>query len=388
MIKKKELKRGKYVKKIMVVFGTRPEAIKMGPIVLELVERSGFIPVVVTTGQHREMLNQVLSIFDINPDYKLDIMCQNQGLEGITNKVIQGLAPILTKEKPDMVLVHGDTTTSMAAALSAFYQQIPIGHVEAGLRTHNKFSPFPEEMNRQLTGKLADIHFSPTEVAKENLANEGIVNNVVVTGNTSIDALLYTQKLTYHHPLLEKIRETKAKMLLMTVHRRENLEGNIDNIFEAIRQLSVKDPNLQIVFPMHLNPKVREKAGNYFNGCETIHLIEPLDVVGFHQFMKAARLIITDSGGVQEEAPSLGVPVLVVRDTTERPEGVAVGTLKLVGADSDRILKESLRLINDDTEHDKVSKIINPYGNGDSSERIVSYIERYFEKKINILINK
>lgn len=359
----------------MLVFGTRAEAIKMVPLVLAMKKSQTLEPIVITTGQHKEMLNQVMNIFDITSDYDMAIMQPNQTLSDITSKVLEGMEVAIERILPDMVLVHGDTTTSISAALAAFYHQVSIGHVEAGLRTYDKYSPFPEEMNRQLTSRLADLHFAPTERSLLNLESEGIHDNIYITGNTSIDVVQYTTTLKYENELLDRIKRQDKRMILMTIHRRENLETNMENIFRAIKEIVVRRLDVEVVFPMHLNPKVQQVANEILGDHERIHLIQPLDVVGFHHYMKASYFIITDSGGVQEEAPSLGVPVLVARDTTERPEGVASGNLKLVGVDPRKIIREGLTLLDNVNAYITMSQAKNPYGDGQTSNRIIQIIE-------------
>ncbi|MDF2855556.1 MAG: UDP-N-acetylglucosamine 2-epimerase [Neobacillus sp.] len=360
--------------KVMTVFGTRPEAIKMAPLVKELEKNQDKIKSIVTvTAQHREMLDQVLNIFDIVPDYDLNIMKDRQSLIDVTTRCLEGLNKVFQEVKPDIVLVHGDTSTTFVASLAAFYNSIPIGHVEAGLRTWNKYSPYPEEMNRQLTGVLADLHFSPTELSKENLLKENKKEeSIFVTGNTAIDALKTTVKTNYSHSVLDKLGEDR--LILMTAHRRENTGKPMENMFNAIRRLVEKHEDIQVVYPVHMNPVVREIANKILGENNRIHLIEPLDVIDFHNFASKAYLILTDSGGVQEEAPSLGVPVLVLRDTTERPEGVAAGTLKLAGTDEEVIFKLADELLSDQVAHDKMAKASNPYGDGQASRRIVNAI--------------
>ncbi|WP_160725530.1 non-hydrolyzing UDP-N-acetylglucosamine 2-epimerase [Bacillus sp. USDA818B3_A] len=357
--------------KVMTVFGTRPEAIKMAPLVKELERYSDEIESIVTvTAQHREMLDQVLTIFEIIPDYDLNIMKARQTLIDVTTRSLEGLNQVLTDVKPDLVLVHGDTTTTFVASLAAFYHSIPIGHVEAGLRTHNKYSPYPEEMNRQLTGVLADLHFSPTIQSKRNLLEENKQESAIfITGNTAIDALRTTVKSNYSHPVLEKLGHDR--LILMTAHRRENTGEPMENMFRAIRRLVEKHADIQVVYPVHMNPAVREIASRILGDNARIHLIEPLDVIDFHNFASKAYLILTDSGGVQEEAPSLGVPVLVLRDTTERPEGIDAGTLKLAGTDEETIFSFADELITKRGAHDKMAKASNPYGDGHASKRIV-----------------
>ncbi|MBC1482638.1 UDP-N-acetylglucosamine 2-epimerase (non-hydrolyzing) [Listeria sp. FSL L7-1509] len=366
--------------KVMSIFGTRPEAIKMAPLVLALEkEPETFESTVVITAQHREMLDQVLKIFQITPDIDLDIMKKGQTLAEITSRVMNGINEVIIAENPDIVLVHGDTTTSFAAGLAAFYQQKTLGHVEAGLRTWNKYSPFPEEMNRELTGVLADLHFSPTIQAKENLIAEGKnADNIFVTGNTAIDALKTTVQKDYHHPILEKLRTNR--LILMTAHRRENLGEPMQGMFEAVREIVEGREDVELVYPMHLNPAVREKAIKILGGHERIHLIEPLDAIDFHNFLRKAYLVFTDSGGVQEEAPGMGVPVLVLRDTTERPEGIEAGTLKLVGTQKETLIKEALDLLDNKEHHDEMAKAANPYGDGNAAKRILEAIKSQFNE--------
>jgi UDP-N-acetylglucosamine 2-epimerase (non-hydrolysing) len=364
--------------KVMTVFGTRPEAIKMAPLVKELEKNSEHIQSIVTvTAQHRQMLDQVLSIFEITPDYDLNIMKDRQTLIDVTTRSLEGLNQVFQEVKPDIVLVHGDTTTTFVASLAALYNQIPIGHVEAGLRTGNKYSPFPEEMNRQLTGVLADLHFSPTDQSKQNLLVENKnEKDIFVTGNTAIDALKTTVKNNYSHPILESLGDDR--LVLMTAHRRENTGKPMENMFRAISRLVEKHADIQVVYPVHMNPVVREIANRILGDNNRIHLIEPLDVIDFHNFASRAHLILTDSGGVQEEAPSLGVPVLVLRDTTERPEGVKAGTLKLAGTDEEVIYTLADELLSDKAAHDLMAKASNPYGDGNASKRIVEAILYHF----------
>lgn len=363
--------------KVISIFGTRPEAIKMAPVVKRIEQDPRFDSLVVVTGQHREMLDQVLSYFDINPDCDLEIMSKNQTLSEITINIMSKLTTILQDLKPDIVLVHGDTTTTFAAALAAFYQGIKIGHVEAGLRTWDKFSPFPEEINRQLTDDLADLYFAPTIQSKANLIRESHPEDrIIVTGNTAIDAMRYTVKSDYTHPILRD--DSNKKIILLTMHRRENQGDSMINVFRAIKRLAETRKDITVVFPMHKNPLVREKAKKYLEGSENILLIEPLDVMNFHNIAANSTIILTDSGGVQEEAPSLGVPVLVLRDTTERPEGVEAGTLKLIGTNEERVLREINRLLDDTEEYKKMSQASNPYGDGKASDRILKSIEQYF----------
>lgn len=377
----KNLRSEQRMKKIMLVFGTRPEAIKMAPLVLALQKSQTMTPIVVTTGQHKEMLQQVMAIFNITADYELNIMAPGQTLTEITTKVLAGLKEIIHETCPDMLLVHGDTTTSISAALAAFYQQVPIGHVEAGLRTLDKYSPYPEEMNRQLTGRLANLHFAPTEQAKANLIQEGITDGVYVTGNTSIDAVHYTTHLPFEHELITAIQQKKRRLVLMTIHRRENLEENMANIFTAIKAVVDQREDIEVVFPVHLNPFIQTTAQTLLGDHPRIHLFAPLDVVSFHHFIKNATFVISDSGGVQEEAPSLGIPVLVARDTTERPEGVAAGNLKLVGVAPQSIIDESLALLDDVTLYTQMSQATNPYGSGNTAVQIVLLLEDYFARK-------
>lgn len=366
--------------KVMMIFGTRPEAIKMAPLVLELKKRSEqFETIVTVTAQHREMLDQVLTIFNIKPDYDLNIMKARQILAEITTRALEGLDQVMKETKPDIVLVHGDTTTTFAASLAAYYNQIALGHVEAGLRTFNKYSPYPEEMNRQLTGVMADLHFAPTTRAKENLLAENkIEENIFVTGNTATDALKTTVNPSYTSEVLDKIEG--KRLVLMTAHRRENLGENMQQMFRAIKRLVEKHEDIHVVYPVHLNPVVQETADQILGKDKRITLIDPLGVVDFHNFASRAYLILTDSGGVQEEAPSLGVPVLVLRDTTERPEGVEAGTLKLAGTDENIIFDLADQLLSDETEHQKMAHASNPYGDGEVSARIVEAIRYYFKE--------
>ncbi|MGD6889731.1 non-hydrolyzing UDP-N-acetylglucosamine 2-epimerase [Bacillus mobilis] len=366
--------------KVMTIFGTRPEAIKMAPLVLELQKHTEKIESIVTvTAQHRQMLDQVLSIFGITPDFDLNIMKDRQTLIDITTRGLEGLDKVMKEAKPDIVLVHGDTTTTFIASLAAFYNQIPVGHVEAGLRTWDKYSPYPEEMNRQLTGVMADLHFSPTSKSATNLQKENKdESHIFITGNTAIDALKTTVKETYSHPVLEKLGNDR--LVLMTAHRRENLGEPMRNMFRAIKRLVDKHEDVQVVYPVHMNPVVRETANDILGDHGRIHLIEPLDVIDFHNVAARSYLMLTDSGGVQEEAPSLGVPVLVLRDTTERPEGIEAGTLKLAGTDEETIFGLADELLSDKEAHDKMSKASNPYGDGRASERIVEAILQHFNK--------
>lgn len=358
----------------MSIFGTRPEAIKMAPLVLELEKYPDKIESIVTvTAQHREMLDQVLAVFGIKPDYDLNIMQKKQSLIDITTRGLDGLDKIMKEAQPDIVLVHGDTSTTFVASLAAFYNQIKVGHIEAGLRTWNKYSPYPEEMNRQLTGVIADLHFAPTEEAKQHLLKEDKSRETIfVTGNTVIDALKTTVKDTYAHPLLEKIGE--RRLILMTAHRRENLGQNMKQMFRAIRRLVDMHEDIHVVYPVHLNPQVRQLAEEILGRHERINLIEPLELLDFHNFMARSYLILTDSGGIQEEAPSLGVPVLVLRDTTERPEGVEAGTLKLVGTNEETIVRITNELLTNQTSYKKMAQANNPYGDGEASKRIVGQL--------------
>ncbi|ANC22167.1 non-hydrolyzing UDP-N-acetylglucosamine 2-epimerase [Bacillus cereus group sp. MYBK163-2] len=366
--------------KVMTIFGTRPEAIKMAPLVLELQKHPEKIESIVTvTAQHRQMLDQVLSIFGITPDFDLNIMKDRQTLIDVTTRGLEGLDKVMKEAKPDIVLVHGDTTTTFIASLAAFYNQIPVGHVEAGLRTWDKYSPYPEEMNRQLTGVMADLHFSPTAKSATNLQKENKdESRIFITGNTAIDALQTTVKETYSHPVLEKLGNDR--LVLMTAHRRENLGEPMRNMFRAIKRLVEKHEDVQVVYPVHMNPVVREIANEILGEHNRIHLIEPLDVIDFHNVAARSYLMLTDSGGVQEEAPSLGVPVLVLRDTTERPEGIEAGTLKLAGTDEETIFGLADELLSDKEAHDKMAKASNPYGDGRASERIVEAILQHFNK--------
>ena len=378
------------MKNILLVFGTRPEAIKMAPLVIKLRQHPEFQTIVCVTAQHREMLDQVLDIFGIKPDYDLNIMQKNQDLYDITSRVLLGMRDVLNAVKPDMVLVHGDTTTSTAAALAAFYQQIPVGHVEAGLRTNNIYSPWPEEMNRQLTGRIANLHFAPTELSRQNLLKENIDNQYIkVTGNTVIDALyLVVEKIKSDHNLEKKIEKSifdngydirrllGRRLVLITGHRRENFGDGLIRLCNAINELTKKFPNVDFVYPMHLNPNVRkpihEVFGENLDKSNNIFFIEPLDYLNFVYLMEKSYLVLTDSGGIQEEAPGLGKPVLVMRDTTERPEAVEAGTVKLVGTDFDKIVGECSKLLTDNDYYSSMSNAINPYGDGLACERIIS----------------
>ena len=353
--------------KVMTIFGTRPEAIKMAPLVKELEERKEIESIVCVTAQHREMLDQVLEVFKIKPDYDLNIMKQGQTLTEITSRVLLGLEEVIKKEKPNIILVHGDTTTTFAGALAAFYNGVDIGHVEAGLRTWNKYSPFPEEMNRQMVDRMTDMYFAPTEVSKNNLLMENIDES-----NTAIDAMKTTVIDNYNHEVLDWVGNDR--LILLTAHRRENLGEPMRHIFRGIKRIVNEYPDVKVVYPIHLNPKVREVANEVFEGIDRVKLIEPLEVVDFHNFQNKSYIILTDSGGIQEEAPSLGKPVLVLRDTTERPEGIKAGTLKLVGTDEETIYKETKKLLDDKIEYNKMSKSSNPYGDGFASKYIVDAI--------------
>ena len=365
--------------KVMVIFGTRPEAIKMAPLVLELQKHSDTIETItVVTAQHRQMLDQVIETFRIQPNYDLDIMGKNQSLLDITGKILEKFDPVVKQELPDIILVHGDTTTTFAASLVAFYNQVRIGHVEAGLRTFDKYSPFPEEMNRQMTDSLADLYFAPTSESKENLLKENHPESaIVITGNTAIDALKLTVQSDYYHEVLEQL-DPEKKLVLVTMHRRENQGQPMRNVFAALREMVDLHQEIEVVYPVHLSPAVQEAANDILAGHDRIHLIEPLDVLDFHNLASRSYFIMTDSGGVQEEAPSLGKPVLVLRDTTERPEGVRAGTLKLVGTDPVRVKEAMAALLTDETLYRQMSQAPNPYGDGRASERIVQSIQQYF----------
>ena len=358
----------------MVVFGTRPEAIKMCPLVKELETRDKLDTVVCVTGQHRQMLDQVLEAFDITPDYDLSIMKDKQTLFDVTISILDKMRDVLAKVKPDVVLVHGDTSTTFVTALACFYMQIPIGHVEAGLRTYDIYSPYPEEFNRQAVGIVSSYNFSPTEMAKENLLKEGKdASTIYVTGNTVIDALQTTVKEDYTHEHLEWAAD--SRLIMITAHRRENLGEPMRNMFRAIKRIIDENSDIKAVYPIHMNPVVRETAKEIFGDCDRIRIIEPLEVLDFHNFMANSYLIITDSGGIQEEAPSLGKPVLVMRDTTERPEGIQAGTLKLVGTDEEVIYSSFKLLLEDKEEYHRMSRANNPYGDGLASKRIADILE-------------
>lgn len=362
--------------KVLVVFGTRPEAIKMCPLILELKKNNSIETIVCVTGQHKEMLDQVMNAFEIQSDYNLSIMREKQTLGMITTAVLTGIDDIIVNEMPNIVLVHGDTTTSFATALAAFYRGILIGHVEAGLRTYNLKSPYPEEFNRQAVDSMCDLYFAPTEASRKNLLNEGKADNkIFVTGNTVIDALKTTVKETYLDENLLWVE--KSKLILLTAHRRENIGEPMHEMFKAIRKIIDDNENVKLIYPIHKNPIIREIANQYFINHERIRLIEPLEVFDFHNYIKRSYLILTDSGGIQEEAPSLGKPVLVMRDTTERPEGVEAGTLRLVGTNGDSIYEETIKLLNCEEEYKKMSMASNPYGDGCASKRIVEIIKKY-----------
>ncbi|KKY01804.1 UDP-N-acetylglucosamine 2-epimerase, partial [Paraclostridium benzoelyticum] len=359
--------------KVMTVFGTRPEAIKMAPLVKELEGRNEVESIVCVTAQHRQMLDQVLDTFNIEPDYDLNIMKQGQTLVDITTRALQSLDKVIKEVKPDIVLVHGDTTTTLSGSFAAFYNQVSVGHVEAGLRTYDKYSPYPEEVNRQVTGVIADMHFAPTENSKENLLKEGKKEeDIYVTGNTAIDALKTTIKENFKHEVIEKLGNDK--MILLTAHRRENLGENMKGMFKAIKRIVDEFEDIQVVYPIHLNPLVRDTANEIFGDSGKVHLIEPLEVLDFHNFLNQAYIIMTDSGGIQEEAPSLGKPVLVLRDTTERPEGIDAGTLKLAGVEEETIYNMTKELLTNQSVYDSMAKACNPYGDGNASKYIVDAI--------------
>lgn len=367
---------------VLAVFGTRPEGIKMAPLVKELEKREEFDIKVCITAQHREMLDQVLHVFDIKPKYDLNIMKHGQTLNDITSRVLLEIGEVIDDANPDIVLVHGDTSTTFSTALSAFYKQKKVGHVEAGLRTYNKYSPFPEEMNRVLTGDIADLHFAPTLVSKNNLLKEGKKENTIyVTGNTAIDALSTTVRKDYQHEVLEWIGNDK--LILLTAHRRENLGNPMENIFKAINRITREYDGYKVVYPIHMNPMIRSIANRVFRNNNKVKIIEPLDVFDFHNVIAASYIILTDSGGIQEEAPSLGKPVLVLRDTTERPEGIEAGTLKLVGTDEDVIYSEIKELLTNNRVYKEMSNASNPYGDGTASRQIADAIIEYFRGEKN-----
>ncbi|GLI56925.1 UDP-N-acetylglucosamine 2-epimerase [Propionigenium maris DSM 9537] len=367
-------------KKVMVVFGTRPEAIKMCPLVKELKTREELETVVCVTGQHREMLDQVLNVFDIVPEYDLSIMKKKQTLFDVTTNILNKIKEVLEEVKPDVVLVHGDTSTTFVTALACFYLQIPVGHVEAGLRTYDIYSPFPEEFNRQATGIISSYNFAPTEISRDNLLKEGKANeSIFVTGNTAIDALNTTVDRKYNHELFNWIGDDR--LIMLTAHRRENLGEPLHNMFRAIKRIVDEHDDIKVVYPIHMNPLVRGAANEVFGEHDRIKIIEPLEVVDFHNFLNKSYMILTDSGGIQEEAPSLGKPVLVMRDTTERPEGVAAGTLKLVGTEEERIYGTFKELLNDSEEYEKMSRASNPYGDGTACKQIADVLS---EKLVGI----
>jgi UDP-N-acetylglucosamine 2-epimerase (non-hydrolysing) len=365
------------MKKILFIFGTRPEAIKMAPLIKYLRSYSTkYIVKVCLTAQHREMLDQVMEVFKIQSDYDLDVMCGGQNLYGLTSKCLLGLNEVIQTETPDLILVHGDTTTTMAASLASFYQQIPVGHVEAGLRTNNPYSPWPEEMNRQLTGRIASLHFAPTQKAAENLLKENVsADCITVTGNTAIDALFWVLD---HHKIA---KSEKQRQILITAHRRENFGNGLANIFQAIKSLSKANPDIRFVYPVHLNPNVQEPANRYLGNLKNVDLLPPQEYLPFVTLMNRSLLILTDSGGVQEEAPSLGKPVLVLRDTTERPEAVSAGTVQLVGTNIKLIIETTQKLIDDEVFYQMMSQAHNPYGDGHASEKIKAFIDKFFKNK-------
>lgn len=375
--------------KLMTVFGTRPEAIKMCPLVLEMRKYPDYIePIVAVTAQHREMLDQVLELFDIKPDYDLNIMASGQTLYDITTRALTGLKEVIEEAKPDMVLVHGDTTTTFAGALAAFYAQVPVGHVEAGLRTGNKYSPYPEEMNRKLTGSIADMHFAPTATSRENLLKENVSrDSIVVTGNTVIDALQTTVKANYEFADADfnKIFARGNRLILVTTHRRENLGEPMRNVYKALRKVLETHTDVEAIFPVHKNPKVREIVQEELGGLDRVHLIEPMDYEPFANLMGKVDIVLTDSGGIQEEAPALGKPVLVLRDTTERPEAVDAGTVKLIGTAYDDVLRETNLLLDDPQHYQKMAEAANPYGDGKACERIIKVILQKKGYNIKIL---
>ena len=367
----------------MLVFGTRPEAIKMCPLVNELKSRSKMNTVVCVTGQHRQMLHQVLQVFQIIPDYDLDIMQENQTLFDVTTNILNQIKEVLKQEKPDIVLVHGDTTTTFATALACFYEKIQIGHIEAGLRTYDIFSPYPEEFNRQAVSLVSAYNFAPTEQARKNLLREGKnPDNIYVTGNTAIDALKTTIQENYTHECLEWAQG--SRLILITAHRRENLGDPMRRMFRAIRRIVKEYPDIKVIYPIHMNPMVREEANEILGGSERIRIIEPLDVLDFHNFLSRSYLVLTDSGGIQEEAPALGKPVLVMRDTTERPEGITAGTLKLVGTKEETIYQNFQLLLDDRKEYKKMSKASNPYGDGSASIKIADILEAKLDSESTV----
>ncbi len=361
------------MQKVMLVFGTRPEAIKMCPLVNELKSRTNIQTVVCVTGQHRQMLDQVLNVFNVTPDYDLSIMKEKQTLFDITTNILNGIKSVLEKEKPNVVLVHGDTSTTFVTALACFYLQIPVGHVEAGLRTYDIYSPWPEEFNRQAVSIISKYNFAPTEMSKQNLIKEGKAeSSIYVTGNTAIDALKTTVKTDYTHPELEWAEG--SRLIMITAHRRENLGEPMHNMFRAIRRVMEEHPDVKAIYPIHMNPIVRKAADEELGDLDRVHIIEPLEVVDFHNFLSRSYMILTDSGGIQEEAPSLGKPVLVMRDTTERPEGIKAGTLKLVGTDEEVIYNNFKTLLEDESEYQAMAKASNPYGDGFACKRIADIL--------------
>lgn len=366
--------------KVMTVFGTRPEAIKMAPLVLALKADERFEAITAVTAQHREMLDSALEIFKIKPDYDLNLMHKGQTLQEITADVMTKIDDVIKKADPDIILVHGDTTTTFAAALAGFYNRKTLGHVEAGLRTWDKYSPFPEEMNRQMTDDLCDIYFAPTELSRKNLLRQNHpAEQIYVTGNTAIDAMRETIKDDYHHEIFSEL-DPRKKMVLLTMHRRENQGSKMKETFEAIREVVLERNDVQVVYPVHLSPRVQETAHEVFDDVRDVHLIDPLDVVDFHNLQAKSSFIMSDSGGVQEEAPALKKPVLVLRDTTERPEGVSAGTLKLVGTNGENVKKEMIRLLDDEAEYQRMANARNPYGDGHACERILDAIAYYFKQ--------
>ena len=361
------------MKKVMLVFGTRPEAIKMCPLVNELKSREELKTLVCVTGQHRQMLDQVLEVFQVVPDYDLSIMKEKQTLFDVTTNILERIKSVLEQEKPDVVLVHGDTSTTFVTALACFYLQIPVGHVEAGLRTYNIYSPYPEEFNRQAVGIISKFNFAPTQMSRDNLVREGKdPASIYITGNTAIDALKTTVREDYTHPELEWAKG--SRLIMLTAHRRENLGEPMHQMFRAIRRVMEEHPDVKVIYPIHMNPVVRQAANEELGGCDRIRIIEPLEVLDFHNFLARSFMILTDSGGIQEEAPSLGKPVLVMRDTTERPEGIAAGTLKLVGTNEETIYAEFKRLLTDSEAYDAMAKASNPYGDGFACKRIADIL--------------
>jgi UDP-N-acetylglucosamine 2-epimerase (non-hydrolysing) len=373
-------------RRVMFCFGTRPEAIKLAPVIRELALRSKeFRPVVLVTGQHRHMLDQVLRVFDIEPDYDLNLMRPGQSLSDVTVGVMRGVERVLLRFRPDMVIVQGDTTSALASALASFYQRVPVGHVEAGLRTNDKYSPYPEEMNRRLVGSLADLHFAPTRRAKDNLLREGVPrSHVHVTGNTIVDSLkaMLRSKAKWHVPVLDAI-VPHHRVILVTAHRRESFGPGLEDICRALRMIVERNPDVDVIYPVHLNPKVRKPAHAILGGVERIHLIEPLDYLPFVRLMERSYLILTDSGGIQEEAPALGKPVLVMREVTERPEAVEAGTAKLVGTDAEGIISESERLLHNTVAYNKMARARNPFGDGRAATRIAAALLRFVPSAAN-----